>query len=39
MLKDKDRPFFIEKLRDVVSMYLSPSDNALVIWMDEDSQC
>jgi putative transposase len=32
-------PFFIEKLRDVVGMYLSPLDNALVICVDEKSKC
>jgi|GEM_PF-1459844 len=32
-------PFFIEKLRDVVGLYLSPPDNALVICVNEKSQC
>jgi putative transposase len=32
-------PFFVEKLRDVVGLYLSPPDNALVICVDEKSQC
>lgn len=32
-------PFFIEKLRDVVGPYLSPPDYALVICVDEKSQC
>jgi len=32
-------PFFIEKLRDVVGLYLSPPENALVICVDEKSQC
>lgn len=32
-------PLFIEKLRDVVGLYLSPPDNALVICVDEKSQC
>ncbi len=32
-------PFFIEKLRDVVGLYLSPPQNALVICVDEKSQC
>jgi putative transposase len=32
-------PFFIDKLRDVVGLYLSPPDNALVICVDEKSQC
>ena len=31
--------FFIEKLRDVVGLYLSPPDNALVLCVDEKSQC
>jgi putative transposase len=32
-------PFFVEKLRDVVGLYLSPPDNALVTCVDEKSQC
>lgn len=32
-------PFFIEKLRDVVGLYLNPPDNALVLCFDEKSQC
>lgn len=32
-------PFFIEKLRDVIGLYLSPPDKALVICVDEKSQC
>lgn len=32
-------PFFIEKLRDVVGLYLNPPDNALVLCIDEKSQC
>ena len=32
-------PFFIEKLRDVVGLYLSPPDNALLVCVDEKSQC
>ena len=31
-------PFFIEKLRDVVGLYLNPPDNALVLCVDEKSQ-
>src|SRR3974390_147112 len=31
-------PFFIEKLRDVVGLYLNPPDNALVLGVDEKSQ-
>lgn len=32
-------PFFIEKLRDVVGLYLSSPENALVLCVDEKSQC
>ena len=32
-------PFFVEKLRDVVGLYLNPPDQALVICVDEKSQC
>lgn len=32
-------PFFIEKLRDVIGLYLNPPDNALVLCVDEKSQC
>jgi putative transposase len=32
-------PFFVEKLRDVVGLYLSPPDNAIVLSVDEKSQC
>jgi putative transposase len=31
-------PFFVEKLRDVVGLYLNPPDNALVLCVDEKSQ-
>jgi transposase len=31
-------PFFIEKLREVVGLYLNPPDNALVLCVDEKSQ-
>ena len=31
--------FFVEKLRDVVGLYLNPPDNALVVCVDEKSQC
>lgn len=31
-------PLFIEKVRDVVGLYLSPPDNALVLCVDEKSQ-
>jgi putative transposase len=32
-------PFFIEKVRDIVGLYMSPPDNALVLCVDEKSQC
>jgi len=32
-------PFFIEKVRDIVGLYLSPPQNALVLCVDEKSQC
>lgn len=32
-------PFFIDKLRDVVGLYLNPPENALVLCVDEKSQC
>lgn len=32
-------PFFVEKLRDIVGLYLSPPDNAIVLCVDEKSQC
>lgn len=32
-------PFFVEKVRDIVGLYLSPPENALVICVDEKSQC
>jgi putative transposase len=31
-------PFFVEKLRDVVGLYLSPPENALVLRVDKKSQ-
>ena len=31
-------PFFIEKVRDVVGLYMSPPENALVFCVDEKSQ-
>ena len=31
-------PFFIEKVRDVVGLYLNPPDNAVVLCVDEKSQ-
>lgn len=32
-------PFFIEKVRDVVGLYLNPPDHAVVLCVDEKSQC
>jgi len=32
-------PFFIDKVRDVVGLYLNPPDHALVLCVDEKSQC
>jgi putative transposase len=32
-------PFFVEKVRDVVGLYLDPPANALVLCVDEKSQC
>lgn len=32
-------PFFVEKVRDVVGLYMSPPENALVLCVDEKSQC
>ncbi len=31
-------PFFVEKVRDVVGLYLNPPDNAMVLCVDEKSQ-
>src|SRR5260221_7996717 len=31
-------PFFVEKVRDVVGLYLNPPENALVLSVDEKSQ-
>jgi putative transposase len=31
-------PFFVEKVRDIVGLYLNPPDNALVLGVDEKSQ-
>jgi putative transposase len=31
-------PFFVEKVRDIVSLYLNPPDHALVLCVDEKSQ-
>ncbi len=32
-------PFFIEKVKDVVGLYLAPPTNAVVLCVDEKSQC
>jgi transposase len=32
-------PFFVEKVRDIVGLYLNPPDHALVLCVDEKSQC
>lgn len=32
-------PFFVEKVRDIVGLYLKPPENALVLCVDEKSQC
>lgn len=32
-------PHFVEKVRDVVGLYMSPPQNALVLSLDEKSQC
>jgi transposase len=32
-------PFFIEKLYDIVGLYLNPPENAMVLCVDEKSQC
>jgi transposase len=32
-------PFFIEKVRDIVGLYLNPPEHALVLCVDEKSQC
>lgn len=37
-LKLSNDPFFVEKLRAVVDLYLNPPDNALVLCVDEKSQ-
>ncbi len=31
-------PFFVEKVRDIVGLYLSPPDNAMVLCVDEKAQ-
>jgi len=32
-------PFFVEKVRDIVGLYLNPPDSAMVLCVDEKSQC
>ncbi|MGD0726108.1 MAG: IS630 family transposase [Spirochaetia bacterium] len=32
-------PFFVEKVRDIVGLYLNPPQNAMVLCVDEKSQC
>lgn len=32
-------PFFVEKVRDIVGLYVDPPTNALVLCVDEKSQC
>lgn len=32
-------PFFVEKVRDIVGLYLNPPDKAMVLCVDEKSQC
>ena len=32
-------PFFVDKVRDIVRLYLNPPDNSLVLCVDEKSQC
>jgi transposase len=32
-------PFFVEKVRDIVGLYLNPPQNAVVLCVDEKSQC
>jgi putative transposase len=32
-------PFFIEKVRDIVGMYMNPPDNATILCVDEKRQC
>jgi putative transposase len=32
-------PFFVEKVRDIVGLYLNPPDHAIVLCVDEKSQC
>ena len=32
-------PFFVDKVRDIVGLYLNPPDKAMVLCVDEKSQC
>jgi putative transposase len=32
-------PFFVEKVRDIVGLYLNPPENSVVLCVDEKSQC
>ena len=32
-------PFFVEKVRDIVGLYLNPPENAMVLCVEEKSQC
>ena len=36
--KPSTDPFFVEKVRDIVGLYLSPPENAMVLCVDEKSQ-
>jgi len=38
ILKSSPDPFFVEKIRDIVGLYLNPPDQALVLCVDEKSQ-
>jgi len=38
-IKLSNDPFFIEKVRDIVGLYLNPPDHALVLCVDEKTQC
>ena len=37
--KISNDPFFVEKVRDIVGLYLNPPENAMVLCVDEKSQC
>jgi putative transposase len=32
-------PFFVEKVRDIAGLYLNPPENAMILCVDEKSQC